>query len=165
MSVRELIFRSEDRRFGLRVPPAEIGRLLGICRGAYPKETGGILVGVYNQSLDCAQVQTVTGPGNDARAGRTWFERGVAGLQEILRTHWQERRGYYLGEWHFHPGTAPVPSPTDERSMPRFAASARYRCPEPVLLIVGGHPDATWTASATVYPRNLKAVRLNATSV
>ena len=134
--------------------------MLDICRRAFPSETGGILIGVYNESLNCAMVGNATGPGRDARAGRTWFERGVAGLQELLRTHWQQRSGYYLGEWHFHPDAAPVPSPTDERSMRQFASSAQYRCPEPVLLIIGGDPQQTWTVSAAVYPRLAKTVRL-----
>lgn len=151
--MRELTFRSTDGRFGLLVPSPEVARMLEVCRVAFPQETGGILIGVYNESLDCAEVRTATGPGRDARAGRTWFERGVAGLQELLRSHWRDRRGYYLGEWHFHPGAAPVPSSRDERSMREFASSPDYRCPEPVLLIIGGNPTGRWTASAAVYRR------------
>ena len=160
MPERELTFRSKDRRFGLHVPAAEVARMLDVCRRAFPRETGGILIGVYNESLNCADVTTATGPGRDARAGRTWFERGVAGLQEILRSYWRERRGFYLGEWHFHPGAPPFPSPTDERSLREFASSPLYHCPEPVLLIIGGDPRYAWTPSANVYPRGANKVAL-----
>lgn len=160
MPASDLIFRSADGRFGLHVPWPEVARVLELCGLAFPRETGGILVGAYNEALNSAEVSTASGPGRDARAGRTWFERGVAGLQELLGTFWRERRGYYLGEWHFHPGGAPVPSPTDRRSLRGFATSSLYCCPEPVLLIIGGNPNDRWTASATVYPRGAPDVAL-----
>ena len=160
MPARELTFRGPNGHFGLHVPSAEVTRMLDICRGAFPSETGGILIGVYNESLNCAAVRNATGPGRDSRAGRTWFERGVIGLQELLRSHWQQRSGYYLGEWHFHPGAPPIPSPRDERSMREFASSPLYRCAEPLLLIIGGDPQHMWTVSAAVYPRLAKTVSL-----
>jgi hypothetical protein len=37
--------------------------------------------------------------------------------------------------------------------MSRIADTVHYRCPEPVLLIVGGDPPAKWNLKAYVFPK------------
>lgn len=65
--------------------------------------------------------------------------RGTAGLQGWLNRLWNgNERRYYLGEWHFHPGGAPEPSRMDIKQMGKIARSSSYKCPEPILLVVGG---------------------------
>lgn len=148
-----LEFWSEDRRFGLHVGEEHVRRVLKTCRSARELETGGILIGRYSETHDRAFVVRVSGAPRDSRAGRTWFERGVEGLQKLLDSHWHRREGFYIGEWHFHPGAAPVPSDVDHRTMRRIAAASDfYNCPEPVLLVIGGDPSAQWSVSATVFP-------------
>ncbi|HKH36596.1 MAG TPA: Mov34/MPN/PAD-1 family protein [Rubrobacter sp.] len=59
-------------------------------------------------------------------------------MQRWLDGLWRRRkRRYYLGEWHFHPGGAAEPSPTDTEQMAKIMHSASYKCPEPVPLLVG----------------------------
>lgn len=109
------------------------------CRRSAPEETGGILVGFYTGALDCAVVTGASERPPDSESGRTWFVRGTVGLQRWLDRLWRRsRRRYYLGEWHFHPGGDPEPSLTDAKQMGEIAGNASYRCPEPVLLLVGG---------------------------
>lgn len=113
--------------------------VLNSCRDFAPAETGGILVGYYNGVLDCAVVTDASERPSDSESGRTWLVRGTAGLQGWLDRLWsRSKRRYYLGEWHFHPGGAPEPSPMDIKQMGKIARSPSYRCPEPVLLLVGG---------------------------
>ncbi|MFP5286181.1 MAG: Mov34/MPN/PAD-1 family protein, partial [Thermoanaerobaculia bacterium] len=127
--------------------------MLAFCRSASHSETGGLLIGRYSEPRDLAKVSVVTGPTRDSAGGRTWFQRGVAGLQDLLLHHWSRRNEYYLGEWHSHPWASPTPSGTDGIQMMGIASSKAYRCPEPVLLIVGGDPWGRWTLHARVYRR------------
>ncbi|MFQ5829402.1 MAG: Mov34/MPN/PAD-1 family protein [Candidatus Methylomirabilia bacterium] len=145
-------FWSSDRRFGVRFGEEEIQSIRDLCMAANRGETGGILIGFYTERHDCAVVTAVTGPTSDSRVGRTWFYRGVRGLQNLLDRLWHRRRHYYLGEWHFHPGAVPHPSPVDVDQLKQIAASQEYRCPEPVLLVVGGDPAAHWSMRSYVFP-------------
>lgn len=135
----DLEFWSENRTLGVRIGSDTLMRILESCRRSDPEETGGILVGYYTETLDCAVVTDASERPPDSRSGRTRFVRGTAGLQRWLDGLWRRsNRRYYLGEWHYHPGGKPEPSPTDKRQMERIAGSASYKCPEPMLLLVGG---------------------------
>ncbi|HEX3126733.1 MAG TPA: Mov34/MPN/PAD-1 family protein [Thermoanaerobaculia bacterium] len=150
--VRKLTFHTKDRRFGLVLSKERLSELLTFCRQAGPRETGGLLIGRYSAHRDLAVVSHVTGPARDSMAGRTWFHRGVAGLQDLLFQRWRQQE-YYLGEWHSHPGAEPVPSGIDADQMRSIACSPGYHCPEPILLIVGGNLWGEWTLRARVYRR------------
>jgi integrative and conjugative element protein (TIGR02256 family) len=152
--IRDLTFHTRDRRFGLLVPREQVSEILALCRKAGRNETGGLLIGRYSEQRDLAHVSIVTGPTRDSKGGRTWFQRGVAGLQDLLFHRWSKQNEYYLGEWHSHPWAAPAPSGTDGVQMQGIAHSPAYLCPEPVLLIVGGDPWGQWTLHARVYRRS-----------
>jgi len=133
----ELEFRSCDLRFGLHIPSAHLAKLVRACEKAGSFETGGILVGYYTSEHDYAIVSNFSGPPSDSRTGSTWFHRGIRALQEWLHLLWLRKTHYYLGEWHFHPYGDPDPSPTDIEQMESISRSEKYRCPEPVLVVVG----------------------------
>lgn len=144
---------SRDGRFGIVLPEEQQECIRRECETANGSETGGILVGTYNDAHDCAFVSEVFGPPEDSKGGRFTFFRGVKGLQGILRRIWKEQRRYYLGEWHFHPGGSPIPSGTDNDQMTSIAQDPLSKCPEPILVILGGNPKADWTIGAFVYTR------------
>ena len=152
-AMNEMEFWSTDDRFGLRIEAVEVKKLLKLCERSIPNETGGILLGRYSTSLDCAVVTTVTGAPADSQFGKTWFVRGVKGLQRRADSLWRRNREYYLGEWHFHPLGSPRPSCTDLRQLQEIADSEHYHCPEPVLLIIGGDPQGDCSAVAYVFRR------------
>lgn len=127
--------------------------MLKLCGRSSPRETGGILLGRYSNALDYALVTSITKAPSDSRSGRTWFVRGVRGLQSKIDNMWRRKQGYYLGEWHFHPFGEPSPSGTDSSQMREIARSPQYRCPEPILLIIGGDPPNNWTARAFIFLR------------
>ena len=146
----ELRWASEDRRFGVTLGADTLDLMLGLCRLAGSDETGGILIGRYNDNHDTAVVTRVTGAPPDSSATRRGFRRGIRGLRPLLARLWRDRREYYLGEWHYHPRAAARPSATDTAQMRAFAAAPSHKCPEPVLVIVGGDPNSDWTIGASV---------------
>jgi integrative and conjugative element protein (TIGR02256 family) len=157
--IEPLLLRSPDGRFGISIPASVLERLLLLCGEALPKETGGILIGRYNDSLDVALVSRATPAPPDSVSGPTWFSRGTRGLSSLLKGLWKERQ-YYLGEWHFHPQADPTPSPTDEGQLCDISADRNYHCATPLLLIMGGNPKEIWAARAFAFPRAESRVEL-----
>jgi hypothetical protein len=70
------------------------------------------------------------------------------------------RKEHYLGEWHFHPFAAPSPSSIDYSQMAEIAVSRSWRCPEPVLLIIGGDPRGEWCPYGLVTTRQKERIHL-----
>jgi hypothetical protein len=99
-------------------------------------ETGGILVGRYDDGRQVARITLAAPPPGDSEAGLDWFKRGKEGLAALLAEQWSlpERR-YYLGEWHFHPLGGAQPSPQDVAQIREIATDESYRCPRPLLII------------------------------
>ncbi len=155
-SNRGLHLFSSDRRFGIYLGIDHIAALVDGCQRASTRETGGVLIGYYNPNHDLAFVTEVASAPPDSKYGPNWFDRGVKGITKKLKERWKRTESFYLGEWHYHPGAAPDPSPTDSSQMVAIANSPQYACPEPILLIVGGRLGA-WTVGAFVYEK--KGVR------
>ena len=150
---KALEFRSRDTKFAVTIPGLQVKSLLNFACQAGRKETGGILVGYYSTKLDRAHVTIVSAPPPDSRAGGWSFQRGVRGLASWLGELWTApARTYYLGEWHFHPYASPEASGHDRQQMRDISASADYRCPEPLLLILGGDPNGAWEPRVYVFP-------------
>ena len=148
-----LTFRDKEGKFAVSIDSTQVARLLKQCIDAGEYETGGILMGVYNEKLDTATVTRIVDAPIDSRRGRNWFHRGISGLQVLILALWS-RRGYYLGEWHYHPQGSPEASAVDIRQMKEIASSRGYQCPEPILLIIGGNPKDVWSVQVTVFKRS-----------
>jgi integrative and conjugative element protein (TIGR02256 family) len=138
--------------FGLVLPSDVTLRLHALCVEAGNYETGGILIGRYSPEHDRAIVAKLSGAPGDSSRGTNWFRRGIKGLQPLLIRLWQENK-YYIGEWHFHPNAAANPSPDDSSQMFEFSRTRTLKCPEPVLLILGGNVHGVWHVSGYVYRR------------
>jgi proteasome lid subunit RPN8/RPN11 len=134
------LYRSMDMRFGIALPSTVLGAMTVECARRLDVETGGILAGRYDVELRLAKIALATAPPPDSKGGHAWFRRGTAGLKTLITQLWQAGE-YYLGEWHFHPGAAPAPSGQDADQMRAIAGDPRYACPEPVLVICGGHAN------------------------
>ena len=142
-------FRSADGGITVTVTPEALRTMLG--HGAvsgWRNETGGVLLGRYEDDHRTAAVLDVTGPPAGSSWGRTWFRRGAGDLDALLDQRWKQGI-YYLGEWHTHPDSSPAPSPDDVRAMQSISTKPSYACPEPILLILGGR-DTNWHLNAMV---------------
>ncbi|MCC6678238.1 MAG: Mov34/MPN/PAD-1 family protein [Phycisphaerales bacterium] len=147
----DLEFKADRSPFAVRLTGRALAQLVSTCIIAGRDETGGVLIGRYSPDHRTAIIEIATGPGGDSRAGRAWLIRGVKGLQRLLNSLWSSGGGYYLGEWHFHPGAAPTPSHQDVSQMKVIASSPRYHCPEPVLVILGGEPGGDYLLHVEVF--------------
>jgi len=144
-------FIDQNRSTLIELPGLLAARMHAFTRRAHPHETGGIVIGRYDNAHRTALVQCVTGPPRDSVSGPSTFRRGIRGLDAVLARAWL-RGLYYLGEWHFHPEANPNASWIDEFQMAEFARTATMRCPEPVLLIAG-LPDFGGHVAGYVYRR------------
>jgi integrative and conjugative element protein (TIGR02256 family) len=131
-----------------------------LCQQSGGKETGGLLVGLYNEACDCAVISQIMPPPRDSRFGNTWFERGISGIRSNLIRFRKEESSYYLGEWHYHPNSNARPSPQDRFQMKSTDLRSAFICPEPILLIIGGSARIGWSTSVWVFPESQTEIEL-----
>jgi integrative and conjugative element protein (TIGR02256 family) len=153
-------FASSDGRFQVELPQDLLESMLGYCENANGVETGGLLVGFYTDRLERAVIVDISAPPRDSVASRGTFYRGTRGLARWLSELWNRRRHYYLGEWHYHPGGKAAPSDRDRSQMLEIAMSPTYRCPEAVLVVIGGGALDSWVLTAQIFLANGAIVTL-----
>lgn len=130
--------------YGLVIGDRVLHHLEQFCSKAGVIETGGILIGRYSDDLTVATVTEATPAPRDSRGGPSWFNRGIVELRETLAVRWRaSARTHYLGEWHYHPVPNVVPSSVDFDQMVEISNADRYRCREPLLVILGSAESVT----------------------
>lgn len=129
-------FQAASKTVEVRLTDAALRLIEKEALASANKETGGILIGRYEEDGNVAVVTAATERPADSSSGRAWFQRGISGLTAKLRARWV-RGEYYLGEWHSHPGGAPDPSSNDVREMRSIAIDTSYKCPKPIMVIAG----------------------------
>ena len=130
------VFQAVSATVEVRLTGAALRLIEKEALASADKETGGILVGRYENDGNVAVVTAATERPADSSSGRAWFQRGISGLTAKLRARWAHGE-YYLGEWHSHPGGAPDPSNNDIREMRLISIDASYRCPKLIMVIAG----------------------------
>jgi hypothetical protein len=148
--------KTEDGALGLKIEHSVLQACRNYCLRAKNLETGGILIGKYSNNHSFAVIQEATGPPLDSRRGPFWFHRGIQGLADSLNRKWHNpKRTYYIGEWHYHPAFHVAPSQADLDQMFRIQRDPTYRCPEPVMVILG-YPKASedFHGRAFVFPNS-----------
>ena len=115
----------------------------------HPLETGGILVGQFENSI--AVVDNAIGPGRVAQHDERNFKRDGDYSQTKLDQMVRLSNGTfdYIGEWHSHPREAP-PSSVDFRSMQWVANNRDYGIANP-LLIICTFVNQKWVLNCFVY--------------
>ncbi len=129
--------------YSVRLTPDSWRQMESECTSAGSVETGGILVGFYTDEEATAVITEALPPPSDSQKGRSWFNRGVAGLKRMLVTRWgRSQRTYYVGEWHYHPAGVVQPSPDDLTQMREIGTDVKYQCREPIMMILGRAQDS-----------------------
>ena len=156
-----LEWRTDCRNYGMIIEKSPWETIRAECAKSINQETGGILIGYYSNNNQTAIVCEATPPPNDSQKGRNWFWRGVTGLRSLLLDRWNEnRKTYYIGEWHYHPAQVIEPSTTDLKQMIGISKSKRYYCSEPILIIIGRGSKAETPARAFVFPNGQERLEL-----
>jgi len=100
-------------------------------------ESGGILLGrVYK---DLILVDTVSEPSREDKSGRYYFFRNVKKAQKIIEDAWNNSQGerIYLGEWHTHPESKPIPSIDDRKLLNNMLKDTRMEIEFLLMTIIG----------------------------
>jgi len=156
MNKDRLLFRDVNQYIEVNVSWEVYQNLIGECVKAEGTETGGVLIGNYSEDQRVAYVKSATPPPIDSKHYKCDFVRGVSNLKNILDSAW-EKGQYYIGEWHYHPSSSPLPSRTDRKQMMKLANNKKLNCPEPILIIIGGD-DSEWSISMSMYNRDSETV-------
>ena len=106
----------------------------------HPNETGGILIGKYDDNLKVAIVYLATRSSFDSIHKAASFQRSSTDILSNINVAKELYSSslHYLGEWHSHPNNNFNPSQTDLKQMQSFAKIKQLGISAPLLLIVGG---------------------------
>lgn len=130
-------------------------------------ETGGVLLGYWNDTFDVPVIAEVVGPGPQAvHRSRSFVPDSEFHELEIDR-HYRASNGVltYLGDWHSHPkGNADL-SKKDIATLARIAAFPSARVPRPLMLVAVGPPwdISVWLGIRPIgwhWPRRLATLML-----
>ena len=102
-------------------------------------ETGGVLFGEHNDASRVIWVDEVIGPPPDSWSAPEGFICGTDGVAEANAEKSSRTRGSvaFVGMWHTHPESVPLPSSTDLAGMAHITAAGGSKTPKALLLIVG----------------------------
>ena len=102
-------------------------------------ETGGLLWGEWDEATGIVWVSSASGPPSDSHHSEDLFVCGVKGTKEEheARITLSRLSVGYIGMWHTHPVSQPIPSETDIRGMHQILTSGALPLRKNLLLIVG----------------------------
>lgn len=153
-----------DKRFGIIIEKSIIDKMKAICAVKPGVETGGILIGCYNEGHDKAIVSKITPAPKDSIHENCHFYRGIMGLQSLLDRFWKQNK-YYLGEWHYHPYSSPLASSYDLEQLKTFSEKLKLNCPEPIMIIMGGDPLYGIKIKSYIAIRNKSVIEMDDNNV
>ena len=102
-------------------------------------ETGGILLGERDESLKIMWVDEFSPPPRDSTHTATEFICGTRGTAELHAKRNRTSHGSirYIGMWHTHPDSLPVPSAMDIRAMASLSEQTGGLSAHSLMIIVG----------------------------
>jgi integrative and conjugative element protein (TIGR02256 family) len=156
-----LVHVSDDGVFNVHFSLEVLSKITTECRRVDRMETGGILLGRYSKNGRVAHILDCSQPPRDSLRRLRSFLRGVKGIKTLLDRFWRDGQ-YYLGEWHYHPHSSSYPSAQDIRQMLEIAREPGYKCPEPILLVVGGSAQTGWEVNVRIFRRSGDSLHMQA---
>jgi integrative and conjugative element protein (TIGR02256 family) len=141
----DIVVSSADGRHEVRLAAAAVAEMRAEARrGARLRgprvETGGSLLGGFDDAAGVVWVDEATGPPPDSRLSEVHFQHGTRGVEELIaaRRTATARVTAFVGMWHTHPHHEAAPSPTDEEGMHDLVLPIAKAPPRALLLIAGG---------------------------
>jgi integrative and conjugative element protein (TIGR02256 family) len=155
----DVVFVDPQTYFETRIAQSA-WRTLGTWKGESQRnrgedvETGGLLFGEMNEHLGVIWVSEASGPPPDSTHSADEFVCGIEGTQELNAEKSGRTRNtvQYVGTWHTHPVSAPVPSTRDLGAMAKLLLKSPTRVERVLLLIVGRTAEGP-AVTASVFQR------------
>lgn len=138
--MNNLFFQDKNQIYTIKLKKEVYEQMIFYCNKANLYETGGILIGNYSLKQTTANILQITSPPKNSKYKKCKFHRSSIGLKKILDDAWNQGK-YYLGEWHYHPYSSSIPSDVDKKQMIALSQDQKLKCPEPILIIIGGHKE------------------------
>lgn len=113
------------------------------------KEAGGSLIGNQDLINKCIYVHDVLEAPTDSKPAATEFVFGVRDIENLDKQIKKKSNHHikWLGHWHTHPNSKPIPSITDEKAMAQLLQNQ----PGPVLMIIIGLIENDYEYGGYVY--------------
>lgn len=117
-------------------------------------ETGGVLFGERNDATRVIWVSEIIGPPPDSESSENGFVCGTEGTREVNDEKRKRTRKsvQYVGVWHTHPFTSPLPSATDIAGMGKILNAIDPPSKSLLMIIGGGHQR--WTIGTYLFSRS-----------
>lgn len=145
-SGRGLVFQRPSGAV-VKLSPEALARMLHFRQfEAHQAEAGGVLLGRLILGCDDVVIDEATCPMPGDFGTPSSFFRDKAYHQRIIDERWRSSEGtcLYLGEWHTHPESHPVPSRVDLVDWFRHLQMDQFSGPSLFFIIVGTHAVHAW---------------------
>ncbi|MGZ2452727.1 integrative and conjugative element protein (TIGR02256 family) [Rhizobium ruizarguesonis] len=119
-------------------------------------ETGGLLFGEVDELLKVIWVDEVSGPPPDSAASSKLFLCGTNGVAEMNAEKVKRTSGSvsFVGMWHTHPESLPVPSTTDLTAMKELLETGTSFLGRRFLMMIVGGSSKKPMISASMFQRS-----------
>ena len=134
------VFKVDIEGWQIHTDEAFVQKVVRYRKNKLPKETGGVLVGGFDQQNRILYLVDVIPSPPDSEEWPTLYIRGRQGLEGAVNQVRERTDGQlqYMGEWHSHPkGHSTEPSNDDKKVLEWLAKHTARDCNPPVMLIVG----------------------------
>ncbi len=155
-----LSFQVDD--WTITIDTSLVQSMLDQRTSSLPSETGGILLGIVDVTVQSIHILVALPPPPDSKASSSGFERGSQGVSEELARYDLESAGQirYVGEWHSHPPRAStLPSATDLVQIDWLANLMQSDALPALMIIAGDNNLRVVLAGKEAIPTELKNSR------
>lgn len=106
--------RAVSVTYELRLADAVVARIRALAKDSEDgRETGGILLGHTHSRERVIDVVEAGDAGPKAERRPDFFLRDLEHARDLAAAAWGRERGEWVGEWHTHPVSGPLPSVRD----------------------------------------------------
>mgnify|MGYP002029289813 CR=1 FL=1 len=116
-----------------------------LADSSFPQETGGLLMGYFDDQSKDVVVTDIIGPGPKGSHKRMSFVPDYEFQEKEIARIYEEtnRTSTYLGDWHTHPKGHASLSGQDLNTLCNIAFYPKARVPSPIMVLLAGN-KAQW---------------------